>query len=85
MTAETPDEAMQRASTHLLDQILEPGCTLSPPHDLLPNRCVKVDDQWVVFRRLDEDGRMVVTKAGSCAEWTYTPEPHELVMTAEPF
>lgn len=85
MSAETPEQAAQRVTTHILDAVLEPGCTLSPPHDLLPNRCVKVAGEWVVFKRLDENGHLVVAKAGSCIEWTYEPTAGETFISAEPF
>lgn len=84
MHGETPREAMDRAATHLLDKILEPGCTLSPPHDLLENTCVRVDDEWLVFRRMDEEGRMVLSRAGSACEWTHVPD-QAVYVTATPF
>lgn len=63
----------------------EEGCTLSPPHDLLRNSCVKLAGEWVVFRRLDDRGHLVVSKPGSCAEWTYEPSYGETFLTCEPF
>ena len=63
----------------------EVGCTLSPPHDLLRNSCVKVAGEWCVFKRLDERGHLVVAKPGTCAEWTYEPTYGETFLTAEPF
>lgn len=82
---ETPAEAAQRVATHLLDQILEPGCTLSPAHDLLPNRCIKAAGEWVVFDGLDEDGHLVLRRAGSPIAWTYEPTDGEVFVSCEPF
>lgn len=85
MQGESAHDAAMRVAQSVLDEALEPGSTPSPPHDLLPNTCVKVAGEWVVFRRLDDRGHLVVGRPGTVIEWTYEPTDGELILSAEPF
>lgn len=86
--AETARQAMDRVTRSFLESIrddIEPDCTLSPPHDLVPNICVKLAGEWVTYRRTDERGHLVVAKPGSACEWTYEPTDGELIPWSTPF